>query len=402
MSLDGFIGGPGGDMSWLTEHRGVETRRAWCVRVEVVRVELEHVLVDVRICIGNGKTPEGATRAAARGTFGAHQREISPEAMRTAEISSAGQGTCAAYRQTSGTCAHKTRPTGRLAPLRGEFPCAFCTARMPGVRRRIELWLRMLETGAKPLDTMARWIAVVTLLLGIGGITVTFVLQLPWPLIVIILMGVLLAVVLEGAYLIWYATDQERLSAEAERDAAQQEFQTQQRAHEEQIASLRALQSSSSPRSGLEVVITNEVATPFPGRALILEIEYTVTNHDAMEHMLSMGARGPLFFPPVDKQGDPEYLEILQTYGRISERRRREAPPRVRPGETVRGVYVVEFTWNPARYLPDYSLVVSDGRQEYEVRPRRIGTHPQALEPTPLQGEEGRDGSRAHAGEQPS
>jgi hypothetical protein len=122
---------------------------------------------------------------------------------------------------------------------------------MPGVRRRIELWLHMLETGVKPLDTMARWIAVVTLLLGTAGITVTFVLHLPWPLIVIILMGVLLAVVFEGAYRTWYTTDQERLSAEAARDAAQQELQTQQLANEEQIAVPPALQSGSSTAASI-------------------------------------------------------------------------------------------------------------------------------------------------------
>lgn len=255
------------------------------------------------------------------------------------------------------------------------------------MRRRIELWLRMLETGVKPLDTAARWIAVVTLLLGIAGITVTFVLHLSWPLVVIILMSVLLAVVLEGAYRIWYLTDQERLSAEAARDASQRELQAQQGAHEEQIASLRAPQPGSSPQSGLEAVITNEVPTSFPGLALILEIEYTVTNHDAMEHMLSVSAQGPLFFPPVGKQRDPEYLEILHTSGRISERRRREAPPRVRPGETVRGVYVIEFAWNPERYLPDYTLVVSDGRQKYEVRPGRVDTDQRSLEPRYLQRE---------------
>jgi ABC-type transport system involved in Fe-S cluster assembly fused permease/ATPase subunit len=92
------------------------------------------------------------------------------------------------------------------------------------VGRRIRLWLRMLGRGVKPLDTVARWMAVAVLLLGIAGITVTFVLRLPWPLTVVILIAVLLAVVLEGAYQIWDATDQERLSAEARRDAAEQEL----------------------------------------------------------------------------------------------------------------------------------------------------------------------------------
>jgi hypothetical protein len=59
-------------------------------------------------------------------------------------------------------------------------------------------WLRVLGAGVKPLDTVARWIGVVVLLLGIAGITVTFVFHLPWPLIVVILLGILLVVVAEG------------------------------------------------------------------------------------------------------------------------------------------------------------------------------------------------------------
>ena len=88
----------------------------------------------------------------------------------------------------------------------------------------------------KPLDTVARWIAVAVLLLGVAGITVTFVLHLPWPLTVVILMGLLLMVVLEGAYRIWYRTDQERLSAEAGRDAAQRELEAQRQTHERELA----------------------------------------------------------------------------------------------------------------------------------------------------------------------
>lgn len=49
-----------------------------------------------------------------RGTSGAHQREICPEALRTAEISSAGQTACRADRSRLKTPWHKTRPTDRL------------------------------------------------------------------------------------------------------------------------------------------------------------------------------------------------------------------------------------------------------------------------------------------------
>jgi hypothetical protein len=46
-----------------------------------------------------------------RGTSGAHQREIYPEALRTAEISAAGQTACRVHPQCSGTPRHKTWPT---------------------------------------------------------------------------------------------------------------------------------------------------------------------------------------------------------------------------------------------------------------------------------------------------
>ena len=54
------------------------------------------------------------------GTSGAHQREICPEAPRTAEISSAAQMECQAHRPRSEAVRHKTRPTGRLAA--GQLP----------------------------------------------------------------------------------------------------------------------------------------------------------------------------------------------------------------------------------------------------------------------------------------
>ena len=52
-----------------------------------------------------------------RGTFGAHDHEICPEAMRNAEISTAGQSACAARSPWSQACPHETRPTDRLGPL---------------------------------------------------------------------------------------------------------------------------------------------------------------------------------------------------------------------------------------------------------------------------------------------
>jgi hypothetical protein len=49
-----------------------------------------------------------------RGTLGAHQRKICQEALRTCEISAAGQTVCRVPPPRSRASRHKTRPTGRL------------------------------------------------------------------------------------------------------------------------------------------------------------------------------------------------------------------------------------------------------------------------------------------------
>lgn len=57
----------------------------------------------------------------------------------------------------------------------------------------------------------------------------------------------------------------------------------------------------------------------------------------------------------------PEYAQVLQTYGVISERRRREGlAHRVQPGDTIRGVYISTFAWDPSDRLPDYTLIIRD------------------------------------------
>lgn len=74
-----------------------------------LKTELHHVAVL------HGRVPVCKRRPdRQRGTFGEHQREIRPEALRTAEIPHVGQGTCAVHRHRSETRTHKTRPKGRL------------------------------------------------------------------------------------------------------------------------------------------------------------------------------------------------------------------------------------------------------------------------------------------------
>jgi hypothetical protein len=116
-------------------------------------------------------------------------------------------------------------------------------------------------------------------------------------------------------------------------------------------------------------VIDDERVTAFPGLASIVEVEYHVTNHDPVPHYLRRSARGRNFhFSP--GESSPEHDRVRFAYGTISERERREPlPPRVRAGETVHGVYVMEFAWDPTGKFPDYTLLISDGRHEYSARP---------------------------------
>ena len=106
------------------------------------------------------------------------------------------------------------------------------------------------------------------------------------------------------------------------------------------------------PRTGLEVVIDRQIPTRFPGTALILEIEFHVTNYDTVEHLLT-GVRitGPLYFGR--GQPDAEYTKVLHKYGELSERRRGEQlQPRIRAGQTLYAVHVTEFAWDPTGSCP--------------------------------------------------
>lgn len=125
-------------------------------------------------------------------------------------------------------------------------------------------------------------------------------------------------------------------------------------------------------KTGLEIAIDKQIPTAFPGVGLILEIEFHVTNHDPMEHRLFLSMRGgsPFYFGPHVASNDPEHVRLRQAFGVISERRRGDVlPTSVRPGETVRGVNVIEFDWDPVRKLPDYTLAISDGRREFTAQP---------------------------------
>ena len=135
------------------------------------------------------------------------------------------------------------------------------------------------------------------------------------------------------------------------------------------------------PKTGLEVVIDNEIPTPFPGLAVILEIEYHVTNHDHVPHQLRPALRG-VEVAPRAQTDTAEYAQVLQAYGVFSERRRRDGlPNRVQPGETIRGVYLHTFAWDPSGRIPDYTLIIRDERQAYTARPHGAAEDPLAAWP---------------------
>jgi hypothetical protein len=145
------------------------------------------------------------------------------------------------------------------------------------------------------------------------------------------------------------------------------------------------------PASGLEVKIEDEHETARPGIGLILEIEFAVTNHDPVPHQLRVAmfvpGGGAYTDPPPGRSAhDPEVQDFRENYVRIRRHRERDAlPRRVEASETVRGMYVADFRWNPNvfHHLPDYTLIVNDGRRRYEAHPHGAdggnGTEPEQL-----------------------
>ena len=116
--------------------------------------------------------------------------------------------------------------------------------------------------------------------------------------------------------------------------------------------------------------------------AIVLEIEFRVTNHDPVPHLLwSIRGLHQVSFPPPE---DPTLIAAHREEQAIKDRRRRngeELPPRVQPGETVRGVYVTTFPCDPTGALSDYTLVINNERHAYTARPHGAGEDPLAAWP---------------------
>jgi hypothetical protein len=137
------------------------------------------------------------------------------------------------------------------------------------------------------------------------------------------------------------------------------------------------------PKTGLEIVIEDEKQTPFPGAAVVLEIVFCVINHDPVPHLLRRSLRwfNQASFPPPE---DPHLIAAHREEQAIKDRRHRDGedlPPRVQPGETVRGVYIHMFPWDPTGTFPDYTLIIKDERHSYTARPHGAGEDPLAAWP---------------------
>jgi hypothetical protein len=136
-------------------------------------------------------------------------------------------------------------------------------------------------------------------------------------------------------------------------------------------------------KTGLEIVIEDEKQTPFPGAATVLEIEFRVTNHDPVPHVMRRSLRG-LNRTSFPQPGNPDLIAAWREEQAIKNLRRRngdELPPRVQPGGTVRGVYVTTFPWDPTGAFPGYTLIIKNERQAYTARPHGAAEDPLAAWP---------------------
>jgi hypothetical protein len=128
------------------------------------------------------------------------------------------------------------------------------------------------------------------------------------------------------------------------------------------------------------VVVDDEKRTAFPGAATVLEIEFRVTNHDPVPHRLRKSIRG-LNRGSFPSLGDQDLVAAEREAQAIRERRHQQGdglPGRVQPGETVYGVYVTTFPWDPTGTFPDYTLIIKDERHAYTTRPHGADADPLA------------------------
>ena len=76
---------------------------------------------------------------------------------------------------------------------------------------RAKFWWNSVSRGAVRLNSAVAWVGLVVLVLGVAaGIAVPLVFSLSHWVTAVVLMGIFIAVLLEGTYNVWHATDQKR------------------------------------------------------------------------------------------------------------------------------------------------------------------------------------------------
>lgn len=100
------------------------------------------------------------------------------------------------------------------------------------MRDRLVFWAKALRHGALRLNGAAGWVGSITLLLGVvAGIAVPLVYHVSHWLTAVVLLALLVIMVAEGSYSLWFDADLARARAVAERDEVRHEtehrFETQ-------------------------------------------------------------------------------------------------------------------------------------------------------------------------------
>jgi hypothetical protein len=88
------------------------------------------------------------------------------------------------------------------------------------VGARAKFLLKAFGLGAGGLNNVLGWVGAAILILGIAGIAVSPVLHLPALVVAVVLVSLLLVVVTEGGYRMWYDSDQKRRTAVSRLSAA--------------------------------------------------------------------------------------------------------------------------------------------------------------------------------------
>ena len=102
---------------------------------------------------------------------------------------------------------------------------------------RLRFWGRTLQAGVTPLNTLGGWAGTIILIAGAAvGIVVPVVSHISLWLTAVVLLGLLVLVVAEGAYHVWHITDQDR----AELEHQQSDEQRADAARQTEVQELRA------------------------------------------------------------------------------------------------------------------------------------------------------------------